>query len=84
MIDPEHWFLSFGVLRNSIIHEGLSLNTVYNVAGSAYNGEYVWVGERVFREAIKMKLETLGHGGLWRTDIARKVDSLTRALEPGQ
>jgi hypothetical protein len=69
--DLEHWFLSFGSARNDVIHEGAAGNLEYSEAGSAYNGTLVMTAERVLRESIKMELELLGYGGLWKTGLER-------------
>jgi hypothetical protein len=71
--DLEHWFLSFGSARNDIIHQGAAATLSYSEADSAYNGSFVMVGERVLREALKMQLELLGYGGLWKTGLDRAI-----------
>lgn len=79
--DLEHWFLSFGSVRNSIIHDGAASTLAYEEANSAYNGSLVMTAERVLREAIKMQLELLGCGGLWKTGVDRVLHDALAQLE---
>lgn len=55
----EHWVLCFGELRNAVIHEGKVLapsEREYQQADSPYRGDWIRVGERILREAIRLEL----------------------------
>jgi hypothetical protein len=63
--DLESWYDSFANARNDIIHEGSTSEPMFTVAGTRYEGPHFHTGERVLREAIKMKLTELGCPRLW-------------------
>ena len=69
----EHWALSFSDVRNEIIHDGVVPDLRYRKRGSTFEGHYVWVGERVLREAISVELRHACHPYLWRSSTFRKI-----------
>lgn len=69
----EHWYCSFADARNTIIHEGVIPSLMYRARGSAYEGHYFHVGERLLRETIKILFDGQGYPDLWRTSLARAI-----------
>jgi hypothetical protein len=54
--DLQDWFMAFAYVRNSIIHRGEAEQGRYRKAKSSYNGHFVFVAERLLREAIRVSL----------------------------
>lgn len=79
--DLGHWFRSFGRARNEIIHDGKAQSLTYEAEGSAYQGPYVNIAERVLRETIRVCLRDFGFHDLWVSPLYRK---LKRAFEAAQ
>lgn len=72
--DLEHWFRSFGEVRNSIIHGDGSPRTLeYDEVGSAYVGQYFHIAERLLREAIKVSLTDRGEPLLYEPMQVRRI-----------
>ncbi len=69
----EHWYCSFADVIKSMIHEGVIPSLNYKVSGSAYEGHYFHVGERLLRETIKILFDGRGYPDLWRTSLARAI-----------
>jgi len=82
--DLEHWFLTFGEKRNDVIHNGALARLDYTEKDSAYSGNVVLVGERVFREAVKMQLEMLGYSDLWQSGLNRAIHEAHQAFKTTQ
>lgn len=76
----QHWFRSFSRLRNDIIHDGRLTSPVYGVEGSAYNGPYLFVGERVLREACRVALRAFGFEDLWKSRALRLTARMLRPV----
>jgi hypothetical protein len=74
----EHWYCSFAGARNTIIHDGVIPSLAYEASGSAYQGHYFHVGERLLRETMKILFDGQGYPDLWRTSLAR---SISRAMD---
>jgi hypothetical protein len=60
-----HWFRSFSACRNEIVHEGRMSSATYNEA-TAYAGPYLFIAERVLREAVCVSLRAFGYHDLWK------------------
>ena len=83
MTDLEVWFMEFGDVRNSIIHEGAlpelmypGSNPVYQpiTLNPAYNGDIFFTAEFLLRGAIKVLLSTEpGYEDVWRSDLYRAI-----------
>jgi hypothetical protein len=82
--DLEHWFRTFGAVRNSIIHGNVvNANQAYAEAGSAYNGPYFHTAGRLLREALKVELTRLGHERLfWEPTTRAACELIERGGEP--
>jgi len=76
----QHWFMSFADCRNTIIHGGRLESADYHQDGSAYNGPYLFVGERVLREACRVALATFGYSTLWKPPSLRLLSEALRPL----
>jgi hypothetical protein len=74
----EHWYCAFADARNTIVHEGIIPPLVYRAKGSAYEGHFFHVGERLLRETIKVLFDEHGYPDLWRTTLSRAI---SRGLE---
>jgi hypothetical protein len=72
----EHWFSSFGRCRNDIVHKGQVESMAYDVEGSAYNGPYLFIAERVLREACRVAMRRLGFKDLWKESAIRLLSRL--------
>ncbi len=48
-----------------------SPNAIYAQPGSAYNGPFVEIGDRVIREAICVELGACGYPDVWRSRLTR-------------
>jgi len=75
----QHWFMSLTVCRNEIIHEGRMSSSSYEVDGSPYTGPYLFVAERILREACRVAMRTFGYDTLWKD---RRMRLASRALQP--
>jgi hypothetical protein len=71
--DLTHWFYSFASARNEIIHEGQAASLDYQVAGSRYCGNMVFVGERLLRETVRVCLGDFGYPDLWKQAAVRAL-----------
>ena len=88
MTDLEVWFMEFGNVRNSIIHEGArsefiypGSNPVYQpITSTAYNGYFFFTAEFLLRAVIRVLLSTkLGYGDAWRKDAHSSVSNAQSA-----
>jgi hypothetical protein len=75
----QHWFMSLAGCRNAIIHEGRATSLTYESEGSPYRGPYVFVGERLLREACRVALRRFGYDDLWKEWAVRV---LSKSLQP--
>ncbi len=66
-----HWFNSFARARNQVIHDGATSDTEYDGPATRYCGPYVFIGERLLREAIRVALWQFGYENLWQSHTAR-------------
>ena len=90
MTDLEVWFMEFGDVRNSIIHEGAlpelmypGSNPVYQpiTLNPAYNGDIFFTAEFLLRGAIKVLLSTEpGYEDVWRSDLYRAIKDTTEEI----
>jgi hypothetical protein len=66
-----HWLSALGDARNALVHgeDGTSLD--YHESGSAYDGPFVEVGDRVLREAVLLALGECGYPAVWRRGMTR-------------
>jgi len=74
LTDLQHWFMSFADVRNDIIHEGRAKTLKHRA--TAYRGEYVFTGERLLRESIKVCMGDLGYPDIWRSETWRRSKRL--------
>jgi len=72
----QHWFLTFGERRNTIIHDGTSPKFSYTLRGSRYNGFIFRTAERLLRESIKVSMKQLGYPDIWRSETRRSLGRL--------
>ena len=78
-----HWFRSFSACRNEIIHEGRMSSDSYNEA-TPYAGPYLFIAERVLREAVCVSLRAFGYHDLWKSAPIRMLTKiLDDSLGPG-
>ena len=73
--DLEHWFMAFGKVRNTIIHEGGVPDLTYSGSNYAYNGPFFFTGEFLLRGVIKVQLSELGYDNVWRSELWRVLIS---------
>ena len=66
-----HWFHAFDDVRNEIIHEGKVGDLIYNGPAERYQGPYVFIGERLLRESIRVSLRQFGYPDLWQSYAVR-------------
>jgi hypothetical protein len=77
-----NWFQSFADARNKI-HHGGSSNTSYSGPAERYRGPYIYIGERLLREACRVALLQFGFEDLWKTHSLRLISRLVgTALGP--
>ena len=62
----QHWFMSLADCRNQIIHEGKADTLAYADDSSGYRGPFVFMGERILREACRVALRRFGYDDLWK------------------
>ena len=75
--DLETWFIEFGEVRNTIIHEGKLPPLTYYGPNPAYNGHLVFTAEFVLRGAIKVLLSTeLDYKDAWRSESCRAIEAI--------
>jgi hypothetical protein len=74
----QHWFMSFGEARNAIVHEGEVATLVYDAVDSPYRGPYVFIGERLLREACRVALRRFGYDDLWKGPALRMLSRAFR------
>lgn len=67
-----HWFRSFSACRNEIIHEGRISSATYKEA-TPYAGPYLFIAERVLREAVCVSLRAFGYDDLWKSAPIRML-----------
>lgn len=68
----EAWFMEFGDVRNTIIHEGKLPSLMYAGPNPAFNGHIVSTAEFLLRGTIKILLATkLGYEDAWRSELGR-------------
>jgi hypothetical protein len=78
-----HWFQSFADARNRIIHKGDISTTAYGGPAERYRGPYIYIGERLLREACRVALLQFGYEDLWKTHCFRLISRLVgTALGP--
>lgn len=70
-----HWFRSFSGCRNEIIHEGRMSSDSYNDA-TPYAGPYLFIAERVLREAVCVSLRAFGYDDLWKAAPIRMLTKI--------
>lgn len=83
-----HWFHAFEDVRNEIIHEGKTGDLIYNGPAERYQGPYVFIGERLLRESVRVSLRQFGYADLWQSyavrltkkDLAPVIDRLLNDL----
>ena len=79
--DLQAWFMAFGAVRNTIIHEGKVPDLIYpnsNLAHpvssrSVYHGHFFRTAEKLLRGTIKVMLSKLGFEEVWRTRLERCI-----------
>lgn len=77
--DQQHWFRSFGDLRNSIIHGDVVTGSFgYDLDGSAYNGHFFDTAERVLRESVKVALSEMEGRALYEPLVVRRMTDRLR------
>ncbi|MCK6478589.1 MAG: hypothetical protein L6R43_00145 [Planctomycetes bacterium] len=70
--DLMDWCITFGEARNTVVHKGLSPEMMYACpGGSAYDGHLFHTGSRLFREAVKVRLEDVGFPMMWASARVR-------------
>jgi hypothetical protein len=67
----EHWYMALADARNAVVHAAASPILVYARPGSAYEGPFVEVADRVLREAIAVELGAMGYPATWRRGLTR-------------
>lgn len=75
------WFMSFADARNTIIHQGIVPPLVYSGSNPAYNGDFIFTAEFLFRAVVKVSLATFGYPDLWRSATWRAVKGAYEELE---
>jgi hypothetical protein len=80
----EHWYMPFADARNAVVHAAASPTLVYALPGSAYEGPFVEVADRVLREAIAVELGAVGHPATWRRGLTRARFEAWRRLRHDQ
>lgn len=65
------WAMELGRARNKLVHGNDGVSVEYEKPGSAFNGPFVEIGDRVIREAIGLLLGEAGFAAVWRRGIAR-------------
>ena len=69
--DLEHWFMEFGSIRNTIVHEGSVPELTYSRPNAAYAGPFFTTAEFLLRAVIKVQLSKFGYEDAWRPQIVR-------------
>ena len=90
MTDLEVWFMDFGAVRNSIIHEGELREDMYPcsnpvcqpiTSNRAYHGDFFFTAEFLLRGVIKVLLSKKpGYEGAWRRDVYRNIEASLKGL----
>lgn len=78
--DLQDWFVAFTYARNAIIHKGELKYGRYRKPKSSYNGHFVFVAERLLREAIRVSLMQFGYSDIWKTSASRSSDAMVAAV----
>ena len=80
--DLERWFMEFGGVRNTIVHEGRVPELAYSGPSAAYAGPFFATAEFLLRAVIKVQLSKLGYKDAWRCQIVRFfMDSWEREVD---
>lgn len=78
----EHWFMSLGDARNTIIHQGVVPSLMYsNPSNTEYEGPFVFTAEFLLRAVVKVSLAQFGYSDLWRSATWRAVKAAYQELE---
>ena len=81
--DLEHWFMEFGKVRNTIIHDHQLPRLEYSISDTAYSGHFFFTAEFLLRGVIKVLLAKCGYADSWRSDAWRGIRAILEKEDAG-
>ena len=81
--DLEHWFMEFGAVRNTIIHDRKLPPLEYSISDTAYSGHFFFTAEFLLRGVIKVLLAKCGYEAAWRSETWRVIQAILEEEDAG-